>query len=759
VALSPGNRLGPYEILSPLGAGGMGEVYRARDTRLGRDVAIKVLPPHLAADQTAVARFQREARAVAALSHPNILALFDVGTDNHVAYVVTELLEGQTLRERLQGGALEIDAAIKLGGQLVQGLAAAHERGIVHRDLKPENLFITRTGQLKILDFGLARQDAGAGTLAETRDDTAPGTVLGTVGYMAPEQVRGHATDHRTDLFAVGTVLYEMLSGRRTFAAPSAADTMAAIVRDRPTDLSGINPRVPIALTRIVSRCLEKDPALRFQSATDLAFALEGQSDHARSSREIPTPAVDDTKSIVVLPFEDLSADKSNAYFADGLTDEIISDLSKIRGLRVISRTSSMQLKTRERDIATIGRDLNVQYVLDGSVRKADTRLRITAQLVDATTNTHVWSEKYNGTLDDVFEIQEQVSRAIASELKGKLTKEESSALARRAIADPRAYEFYLRARAEILRFTADSVQQGLDYIERGLAIMGENVTLLTAKGEAMWQQFNMGVVTDPQHLKKVTAIAEQIERLEPASIHAERLRTLVAIQSHDLLDSARRGKRVLAAEPNETFIGFVYAFTVLYLGHPRASAEIALRLRDLDPMNIMSQLMLPMVNYMEGNNDAAVEGMRHAYELEPDNDATNLLYAQVLAAAGRTSQAIDVIDHRERLRPDDRWTTLCSVFKGGLQGDPARIDALLAPDFRTWCEQDPQYTLILAESYALAGRPDEAFDWLGKVMATGACPYTFVEHNDPFLASLRDDARWPPIIDRMKQMATRFEP
>ena len=760
MGLAAGQRLGPYEIVAPLGAGGMGEVYRARDTRLGRDVAVKVLPAHLAGDQSAVARFQREARAVAALSHPNILALFDVGTADGVAYAVTELLEGQTLRDRLASGPFDSTASVKLAVQLAHGLAAAHDRGIVHRDLKPENLFVTKRGELKILDFGLARQDEGrrSASFAETMNDTAPGTVLGTVGYMAPEQVRGLETDHRTDLFAVGTVLFEMLSGRRLFAASSAADTMAAIVRDRSPDLSSLNAQIPTSLTRVVTRLLEKDPAARFQSATDLAFALEAMSDAARSSRLSGAVPSDELKSVVVLPFEDLSPDRSNAYFADGLTDEIISDLSKIGALRVISRSSSMQLKTRQRDIATIARELNVQYVLDGSVRKADTRLRITAQLVDASTNTHIWSDKYNGTLDDVFDIQEKVSRSIAEELKGKLTRQESGELGKRAIADPRAFEYYLRARAEVQQFTADSVQRGLNYIETALGIAGENAVLLAAKGEAYWQQFNMGIVTDPSHLQKVSSIADHIERLEPGSLHAERLRALVALHTHDLLDCARRSKRVLAGDGSDTFVGFLYLFSALYLGHPEAASDVARRLQDVDPLNVMSLLGLPVVQYMNGSFAAACQGLKRAYELEPDNDATNLMYAQALAAAGRVDESVALIERRERERPTDQWTRLCRMFRLGLQGDGDGIDATLTPELRGWCAQDPQYCLIVAECYALAGRNDDAFDWLEKVMATGAAPYTFVEHNDVFLARLRGDLRWAPVIARMKDMAKRVQ-
>ncbi len=307
-------------------------------------------------------------------------------------------------------------------------------------------------------------------------------------------------------------------------------------------------------------------------------------------------------------------------------------------------------------------------------------------------------------------------------------------------------------------QFTAESVQRGLNYIETALGIAGENAALLAAKGEAYWQQFNMGIVPDPAQLQKVSSIADHIERFEPGSLHAERLRALVALHTHDLLDCARRSKRVLAGDVNDTFVGFLYLFSVLYLGHPEGAFEIATRLQDVDPLNVMSLLGLPVVQYMNGSFDVACQGMKRAYELEPDNDATNLMYAQALAAAGRVDESVALIERRERERPTDQWTRLCRMFRLGLQRDADGIDATLTPELRGWCGQDPQYCLIVAESYALAGRNDDAFEWLDKVMATGASPYTFVEHNDVFLTRVRSDARWTPVIARMKDMAKRFQ-
>ncbi|HEV2063115.1 MAG TPA: serine/threonine-protein kinase, partial [Thermoanaerobaculia bacterium] len=375
-----GTRLGPYEILAPIGAGGMGEVFKARDTRLQRLVAVKVLAPRVADDPEALARFEREARTVAALSHPNILAIHDVGREGGIVYAVMELLEGETLRARLAAGPLSAGLARETATQIARALAAAHERGIVHRDLKPENVFLTNDGLVKVLDFGLARhvveEDRGRGDTASptVSGRTRPGTVLGTAGYMAPEQVRGQAADARADVFAFGAVLYEMLAGARAFPGETAMDAMVAIVRDEPKPLPGGEPLAGVAL-----RCLEKEPDRRFSSGRDLAAALQviPASGASSVSSRVSEPA---QASIAVLPFRNVSGNPESEYFSDGITEDIINALMKIDALRVAARTSSFAFKGQSADVRQIGERLGVRHVLEGSVRQAGGRLRVTAQ-------------------------------------------------------------------------------------------------------------------------------------------------------------------------------------------------------------------------------------------------------------------------------------------------------------------------------------------------------------------------------------------
>jgi len=491
VTLAPSTRLGPYEIVAPIGAGGMGEVYRARDTRLGRDVAIKVLPPEFADDPERLRRFEQEARAVAALSHPNILAIHDVGTHEGAPFIVTELLEGESLRDRLKAGGLTVRKAVETGVQIAQGLAAAHEKGIVHRDLKPGNVFVTRDGQVKILDFGLARlaqpeipSDPHATTLPG-EPATESGAVLGTMGYTSPEQLRGERADARSDIFAFGCVLYEMLAGKSPFLKATGAETVTAIMSEDPAPLSGTGRAIAPALQEIVSRCLEKRPADRFSSAHDLALALRAVSGGPDTATAAPVRAPSGkrrvvglivagaallavvsvlviklrpagpkagagaVKKIVVLPFENLGSPE-DAYFAAGMTEEITSRLANVQGLGVISRTSAVEYNRKGKTVKQIGSDLGVDYVLEGSVRwdrgaGRESRVRITPQLIRVADDTHVWADRYDRVIADVFAMQSEVAENAVKAMGVTLLPYEKTALKAVSTSDMEAYDLFLR--------------------------------------------------------------------------------------------------------------------------------------------------------------------------------------------------------------------------------------------------------------------------------------------------------------------------
>ena len=504
--IKSGTRLAHYELTVLIGSGGMGEVFRARDTRLNRDVAVKVLPQEFAADTGRLRRFEQEAKTLAALNHPNVLTVFDAGVHGGTAYLVCELLRGRTLREETEGSVLPVRKATDYALQIAQGLAAAHGRGIVHRDLKPENLFVTQDGRVKILDFGLAklnepapvRPPAGPRSPAATIhldldaviDTTEPGRIMGTPGYMAPEQVRGGATDHRTDLFAFGCVLYEMLSGTRAFRRDTPVESMHAVLNETPSELDTTHPHLPSGLTRIVERCLEKEPGNRFQTAKDLAFAIEAAgasnavprampSDSSRRREEADPPgfqpvhlvtsaatkfgwlavlllllvgggwwfvhqpgqttkqaanppgasnlppvvvaSATDQKSIAVLPFVNMSPDKGDEYLSDGMTEELLNVLAQVPGLRVPGRSSCFAFKGKNEDniFRKVGEQLHVTTVLEGSVRKAGDKLRITAQLINVADGFHLWSTNYDRDMKDILAVQTEVAQQVVQVLPG----------------------------------------------------------------------------------------------------------------------------------------------------------------------------------------------------------------------------------------------------------------------------------------------------------------------------------------------------
>jgi len=483
-----GRTLGHYRIVEKIGEGGMGEVYRAHDERLDRDVAVKVLPTLVAQDPERIARFEREAKAVARLDHPNILAIHDFGTDESITYSVSEFLEGETLRERLEGGALGWRKGAEIGAAIADGLAAAHGAGIIHRDLKPDNIFLTSDGRVKILDFGLAR-DVTAAAPDETHSPTVsrftdPGAVMGTAGYMSPEQVRGEPADARSDIFALGSVLYEMASGRRAFARQTAVETMTAILREEPEEPAATDTGLAPELQRIITRCLEKNPEERFQSARDLAFDLRSiatQTGAAGPTRQPSTdgrrwrwaavgglvvaiaaiavwrlaPRVETPKPvgeiprIVVLPFQNLGS-PDDEYFADGITEEITSRLAAVSGLGVISRTTANRYRDTDRSIKEIGEELDVGFVLEGSVRwerdaAGEQRVRITPQLIRVADDTHLWSERYDRAIESIFAVQSDIAQQVTGKLEVVLLEPERKALEARPTENMDAYQAYLR--------------------------------------------------------------------------------------------------------------------------------------------------------------------------------------------------------------------------------------------------------------------------------------------------------------------------
>jgi TolB-like protein/tetratricopeptide (TPR) repeat protein len=651
--VQPGTRLGPYEVIAQIGSGGMGEVYKARDTRLGRDVAIKVLPAEFAADPDRLRRFEQEARAAGQLNHPNIVALYDVGTHEGAPFIVTELLEGESLRQKLTGSPLAPRKVLGMAIQVASGLAAAHEKGIVHRDLKPENLFVTSDGHVKILDFGLAKLRPGAsvssGTPAATVvGGTEPGFVMGTAGYMSPEQVRGQAVDHRSDIFSLGCVLYEIVTGRRAFDRATAADTMAAILTEEPPEPSSIAAVVPPALSRVVAHCLEKRPEDRFSSANDLSFDLQaivadtGGAKAASASVPLnqrsalavvvaivallavisvlfvklrpagPRAGPAAMKKVVVLPFENLGGPE-DAYFAAGMAEEITSRLANVQGLGVISRTSAIGYDRKGKTIKQIGADLGVAYVLEGSVRwertpGRESRVRITPQLIRVADDTHVWSDRYERVLADVFAIQSEVAESAVKAMGVTLLPRERSALKEVATNDLEAYDLYLRGR---------------EFDNRGYA---------RRDLEGALQMYQAAVERDPRFAQALAGLAranlmmywEYFDRTQERLVRAREAAERAVELRPDL------------AETHAALGWYVYQ---ALLDYPRALAEFGAALK-IQPSSGDALQGIGAVLRRQGRWDEAAESFIKAAELDPKH--ANGLYdcGPTCALAGRYADA-----------------------------------------------------------------------------------------------------------------------
>ncbi|MGI9517370.1 MAG: serine/threonine protein kinase, partial [Pirellulaceae bacterium] len=502
--LQPGTLIGPFQIREPLGAGGMGEVYRARDPRLQRDVALKILSPDLARDSEAMARFDREARAVAALSHPNILAIHDIGDHEGTPYLVTELLQGETLRNRLRRAPITWTEAAEIGSATAAAVAAAHAHHIVHRDIKPENIFLVADGQVKILDFGLAaaRSKKSIETSTGSATITQAGTILGTVGYMSPEQVRGERAEASSDLFSVGCVMYEMVANRQPFSAETAIQSLNAILVDNPPPLSECGYPAPPEFEQLIFRCLEKSPALRLQSAHDLSVALRELPGRAPANVPDSRPRIrilafvsavllvalivmlamgpfrrqnadsiehDSIRSLAVLPLENLSGDVTQDYFADGMTDALITSLGRTGELRVIARAAVMKYKGQSASLSEIGRALGVQAILTGTVLRSDDRVQVTVQLIDPASDRVMWSDNFSGSLADILTLQSDLTRAVATQASALDLARQTRSQANRAV-DPKAYESYLRARYLLGSATTDEKnQEAIDLLDEAI--------------------------------------------------------------------------------------------------------------------------------------------------------------------------------------------------------------------------------------------------------------------------------------------------
>jgi TolB-like protein len=761
MTLPSGARLGPYEIVAPLGAGGMGEVYRARDRRLDRDVAIKVLPERLASDQGALDRFEREAKAVAALSHPNILAIHDFGVHEGVRYAVTELLDGATLREHLTGGTVSPRRAVEYALQIAHGLAAAHEKGIVHRDLKPENVFVTRAGHVKILDFGLAKVVEPATLETATRTPTMagatePGTILGTAGYMSPEQVRGRPVDHRSDVFSFGAVLYELLTGHRAFRADSAVETMNAILTEEPLDSSAAGARqVPAGLDRILRRCLEKDPAQRFQNARDLGFAIEAVTGLvvAESGPPAAAEAPPGKRSVAVLLFKDLAGNPENAHLGVGLADATITELATVRSLLVRPTAAILRFQGSSVDPQQAGRELGVDAVVDGSFQRAGSRLRVTVQLVRTSDGRSLWGSKIDTSLDDIFEMQDHVSRKIAEALQVELTPSEERRLGRTPRPAGEVYELYLKGRTNLFHGTLSDVNAAIEAFEQARDA-DPRFALAWAGLSAAYLQMAMNYEPEGEWQARATEMCEHALAVDPQLPEGRYLRGALLWTPRSGFDHAGAMRELLAAIAGRPSLSEAHDRLSVVLDHVSmfeeslSACEVAVAINPADGLALIQR---GLAHYHLGHYERALGISEQASAHTP----AAWIYHQIahcLVRLGRLSEAAAMVERTSRQFPNDVLFYPVRGIVAAFERDAVRARhqiELTIQNRKSFIHyHHAQYDIACI--YAQLGDRDEALRWLADAAHNGFPCYGFFEI-DPLLESVRGEARFHELKQELR--------
>ncbi len=791
-----GKVIGHYRIESLIGIGGMGEVYLARDERLGRKAALKLLPDNLTADETQLSRFKNEARSASALNHPNILTVYEIGAEGNRQFIATEFIEGVTLRASIARGRINPHTALDIAVQVASALAAAHEAGVVHRDIKPENIMLRPDGYVKVLDFGIAKLTEQRLASHDPTDETTAalqtrqGLVLGTARYMSPEQARGQKVDARSDIWSMGVVLYEMVGGNPPFRGETPSDCIASILTTEPPPLSGVLPDVPPKLESILQKALRKNSDERYQTINEMLAdlrALKGELETDRSFPQAKAPAdsiaskikrhkrgvlvtlevalfaaaaaacfffffvpaaLTNEKSIAVLPFENLSEDKSNAYFADGIQDEILTRLSKITDLKVISRTSTEKYKSKPDNLREIAKQLGVSNILEGSVQKAADQVRVSVQLINATTDGHLWAEIYDRKLTDIFKVETDIAKTIAATLQAKLTGSEEHAISVKPTADAAAYQSYLKGRFFWGRRSGDNIPKAIECFEEAIR-QDPNYALAYAGLAEAWITLPGHASARLQDVKpKAKEAALKSLQIDDTLAGAHTALAQVLFFDLDFAGAIKEFQRAIDLDPNYATAHHWYANgPLLALGRFDEAIAEGARAVELDPLS-------PIINVNQANNfivagrcDEAIHQIGKALELDPEFGYAHSNLGLALELKGDLPGAIAEFRRAHQQNGDP----LSLAYLGNLYGKTGNVTE--AANILTELEQLTKTKYVSAYAFALVhaglGNRTEALRWLEKCYADRSQEIGYVRV-DRLLDPLRDDPGFQNLVERV---------
>lgn len=780
-----GRTLGHYQIISLLGAGGMGEVYRARDLRLDRDVAVKILPEHLAQDTEALRRFEREAKAVAALTHPNILAIHDFGEEQGVIYAVMELLEGETLRAKIQRGAIGWREAVEIGSAIAEGLTAAHAKGIIHRDLKPENIFLTHEGQVKILDFGIARVKRtvtpDAQTLTSANETTKHGVVMGTIGYMSPEQVKGETAEAPSDIFSLGCVLYEMLSGQRPFARGTTAEMIAAILDAEPPSFTKTGKKVPFELERVIRHCLEKAPDSRYQSARELGFDLSKalNPNNARNraafvsllrGKQIRwiascaailillvtglflfTPSSEAIDSLAVMPLQNTTDDENTEYLSEGITDALINSLSQLPQLkRVTARSTVASYKGKDIDPRIVGKDLHVRTVLTGKLTKRGDELLLRAELVNTSDGSRLWGDSIQRKYSEAVLIQTELARLIADKLRLKLSSTEQQRLAKQPTENAEAYRLYVAGRHYSQLRTAEGTRRGIELLKQAVQL-DPAYALAHAGLAASYYDASSLFIQPGEAMPKMKAAAKQALQLDETLAEAHTaLAQVLALYDWEWGVAEKELKRALELNPGYAQAANLNGVVLINQGRLAEALIQFQRARELDPLSSVNTAYIAYCHYLARNYSLSVAESKKLIESDRTFITGHVNLALAYVQLGRFAEAEAEFNQWQALDPGSPYPQAFRAHLYTQSGKPEVARQILRELLKAPAGQkyiDPYFIALI---YIGLGDKEQAFGWLEKAFQARS-EDLLNSKSEPRLDSLRDDPRFKDLLFRMR--------